>query len=328
MKNISTEMYKDVEAIVLENEVLKIIVLPKHGSKLVSILYKPLKYEALWQNPNKTYIKSRYGDLFETGDFSGFDEMFPTISRCFYETSPWIGTEMLDHGEVWAIPWNYDVRDKGLRLWVNGVRFPYLLEKVVSLAGTVIKIEYTATNVSQFDLDYIWAAHPLFNMSPDMELVVPKGIDTIINSVAGPRLQRYGKAYGFPLATLDNGDECDLSKVPEKNDSGYQKYYFEGKMTEGWCGLYDQNLKLNIGMSFPKEKVPYLGMWVNEGGWDGQYNIAPEPATGGMDRVDFSKMWGMNSVLKAQESVTWFFNISLKEGEKMCTLNEEGIFQD
>ena len=69
-------------------------------------------------------------------------------------------------------------------------------------------------------------------------------------------------------------------------------------------------------------------MWVNEGGWDGQYNIAPEPATGGMDRVDFSKMWGMNSVLKARESARWFLNISLKEGQKMRALNEEGIFQD
>jgi hypothetical protein len=328
MNKIFVGKYKDVQAVTLENDVLRAIILPESGSKLVSLLYKPLKYEALWQNSSKTYIKSRYGDLFESGDFSGFDEMFPTISRCFYETSPWAGTELPDHGEVWAIPWNYEIQDNRVRLWVNGVRLSYRLEKIVSLEEAVVKIDYTVANGSSFAMDYIWAAHPLFNASPGMELIVPHGMETLVNSVAGPRLQRYGKAYSFPLATLENGEKCDLSKVPEKNDSGYQKYYFAEKMSEGWCRLYDHNLKLNIGMSFPQEKVPYLGMWVNEGGWDGQYNIAPEPATGGMDRVDFAKMWGMNSVLKAHERHTWFLRIALKEGQKMSALNEDGVFQN
>jgi len=327
MNKISTEMYKDVEAIALENDVLKAVVLPKYGSKVASIIYKPLNYELLWQNPNETYIKSQYGDLFESGDFSGFDEMFPTISRCFCETSPWAGTEMPDHGEVWAIPWNYEIQNDTLRLWVNGVRFPYLLEKIVSLEDTLIKIEYNATSLSPFDLDYIWAAHPLFNASAGMELIVPQGMNSIINSVAGPRLPHYGKAYAFPVATFEDGENFNLGLVPEKNDSAYQKYYFAGKVTEGWCILYDNSKHLNIGMSFPKENVPYLGIWVNEGGWDGQYNIAPEPATGGMDRVDFAKMWGLNSVLKTHETQTWYLNISLKEGGKMGAVNEEGIFQ-
>jgi hypothetical protein len=67
---------------------------------------------------------------------------------------------------------------------------------------------------------------------------------------------------------------------------------------------------------------------LNEGGWAGQYNIAPEPATGGMDRVDFAKMWGMNSVLKAHEHQTWFLNIALQEGAKMRALDEKGIFKN
>ena len=79
-------------------------------------------------------------------------------------------------------------------------------------------------------------------------------------------------------------------------------------------------------MSYPVEKVPYLGMWVNEGGWEGQYNIAPEPATGGMDRVDAAKIWGMNSVLKGNEYYEWYLNISVSEGEKACKIKENGEF--
>ena len=90
--------------------------------------------------------------------------------------------------------------------------------------------------------------------------------------------------------------------------------------------LYDRKKMLTIGMSYPKDKVPYLGMWLNEGGYEGQYNIAPEPATGGMDRVDFSMMWGMNSVLEARGNYCWHLNISLKEGEKARGITENGVF--
>ena len=50
-------------------------------------------------------------------------------------------------------------------------------------------------------------------------------------------------------------------------------------------------------------------MWLNEGGFADQYNIAPEPATAAMDRVDFSKAWEMDSVLEGYEKEKWHLNI-------------------
>ena len=119
----------------------------------------------------------------------------------------------------------------------------------------------------------------------------------IINAVPGEVLGGYGERYDFPVARRPDGRGIRLDVVPRRNDRGYQKYYFAAKVTEGWCMLRDNAKKLTIGLSFPAEKVPYLGMWLNEGGLAGQYNIAPEPATAGMDRVDFARMWGMGSQL-------------------------------
>jgi hypothetical protein len=243
MDKILTGMYKDIQAVVLENDVLKVVVLPQSGSKVASIRYKPRNHELLWQNPNPTYLKSQYGDSYGSGEFSGFDEMFPTISRCFYESFPWAGTEMPDHGEVWSLPWNYEIQGNRVRMWFNGVRFPYRLEKVVWLEEAVIKTEYAATNESNYDFEYIWAAHPLFNASPGMEFIVPLGMNTIVNSVPGLRLGGYGKTYTFPVAKFDDGKEFQLGIVPEKNATHYQKYYFSGKVTEGWCLLYDPHRK-------------------------------------------------------------------------------------
>lgn len=185
----------------MESEALKATILPRWGSKLASLIYKPLGGELLWQNPAKAYRASSYADPYELGEASGFDEMFPTISRCFYEREPWAGVEMPDHGEVWSLPWAYQLEGEHLLLWVEGVRFPYRIEKT-------------------------------------------------------------------------------------------------------------------IGMAWPPEEVPYLGVWVNEGGWFDQYNIAPEPATAAMDRVDFSKAWGMSSVLNRGEARQWWLTLTVRQGEQ------------
>jgi len=317
MYRITTGLYKDEEAVILENDKLRVSVLPRWGAKLASILYKPLDHELLWQNPGKRYRKTAYGAPYEAGEASGFDEMFPTISRCFYESGPWAGTEMPDHGEVWSIPWVYELADDQLLLSVKGARFPYHLEKKVYLEEAVVHQQYRVANPAASDFEYIWAAHPLFNTIEGMELIVPQGMHRIVNAVPSRRLGPYGRIYEFPAAELEGGETFDLSKVPKKNSAGYQKYWFLGKVTEGWCILYNPEKRLNIGMAWPRERVPYFGVWVNEGGWAEQYNIAPEPATGAMDRVDFSKMWGMSSVLRAGEVQEWQLSISLHEGDRL-----------
>jgi len=316
MFSISSERYKDEEAIVLQNNALKVVVLPRWGAKLASIFFKPLGLELLWQNPGKQYRKTGYGDPYEAGEASGFDEMFPTISRCFYEEEPWSGTEIPDHGEVWSLPWEYELIEKEVIFSVKGVRFPYALQKSVSLEESTLHQQYSVVNQSDADFDYIWAAHPLFNTSEGMKLIVPQGMHSIVNAVPSNRLGSYGRAYAFPDAKLDDGSIFDLSSVPKKNSSNYQKYWFLGKVKQGWCSLHNPHSRLNIDMNWPAEEVPYLGVWVNEGAWAGQYNIAPEPATGAMDRVDFSKMWGMGSLLKSGEIKKWRLSISVRVGEQ------------
>ncbi len=317
MYKISPGTYKDVNAVILENDFLKVSVLAEIGSKIASIIYKPLNYEVLWQNPGKKYRKTNYGDSYPSGEFSGFDEMFPSISRCFYENPPFAGVEIPDHGEVWSIPWQYSIEKDRVALEVKGIRLPYKLYKKVFLEETGIRIEYEAVNLSDFNLDFIWAAHPLFNTTKGMEFIVPPGMNKIVNAVAGKRLPDYGKTYDFPVAQFADGSKFNFAIVPEKNNFGFQKYYFLGKVTRGWCILYDPSQKLNISLSFPKKKVPCLGMWLNEGGWDGQYNIAPEPATAAMDSITAAKLWQPNSVLKANQKINWYLNIDFHEGKRL-----------
>ncbi len=252
--------------------------------------------------------------------------MFPTISRCFYEAAPWAGLEAPDHGEVWTVPWEAVVEPDSVTLSVSGTRFPYRLQKTVSLEGPALVARYAATNLCGFPLDFIWAAHPLFNAAEGMRFIVPSGMTKVINAVPGPTLGGYGKLMDFPRARLADGTEVQLDRVPCRNDAGWQKYWFADKVTEGWCMLRDDARRLTIGMAFPPAAVPYLGMWLNEGGYCGQYNVAPEPATGAMDRIDFANMWGMGSVLGPAERREWHLIIALAEGPEPRGLSERGQF--
>jgi hypothetical protein len=45
-----------------------------------------------------------------------------------------------------------------------------------------------------------------------------------------------------------------------------------------------------------------------------------------MDRIDFSKMWGMDSVLNPGESREWHHAIIVAQGKEPRGLNAEGDF--
>jgi len=326
MSTISHGTFKDQDAIILENDEVRAVLLPSWGAKTVSLVHKGLGIETLWQNPAPAFTRSDYGDSYGEGEFAGFDEMFPTISRCFYETAPWAGVEAPDHGEVWTIPWEAVVEGDSVTLSVCGTRFPYRLQKTVALEGQKLVARYMAANLSCAPLDFILAAHPLFNATEGMRFIVPRGMHTIINAVPGPALGGYGGRHDFPVTRSADGREVRLDRVPRRNNDDYQKYWFAHKVTEGWCVIRDETSTLSIGMSFPSAKVPYLGMWLNEGGYCGQYNIAPEPATAAMDRIDFAKMWGMGSVLAPKSRYEWHLAITLGEGKEPHGMSPSGQF--
>jgi hypothetical protein len=208
--------YKDVEAVILENDALRVKLLPDWGAKTASLVHKASGCELLWQNPEPAYRKTTYGAPYPEGEFSGFDEMFPTISRCFYEDPPWDGVEMPDHGEVWSLPWSCAEESGRAVFRVEGVRFPYVLQKTVWLEGATLRSLYRLTNRSPFAFHFIWAAHPLFRAVPGMRFVVPSGMRQIVNSVPGPVLGGYGARHAFPRTA-----DLDLSTAPPPDGTSY-----------------------------------------------------------------------------------------------------------
>lgn len=301
--------YKNKSAYLLESETLRGVVIPKPGGKLASLVNKKTGFEYLVQRPGDVYKEQFYGGKFVEAECSGFDEMFPTIDECYYESRPWRGTRIPGHGELWSLPWRTVANsEKELILACRGVRFPYRLMKKISFADDqTLRYEYTLRNRSYFDFEYLWAAHMMVNLQEGTRIVLPRECQKAV-SVLSHGSMKFGEAFTWPNFRDKEGNPYRADIIRPKSARAFEKFYFVEKMTNGRCALeYPDGNRLTV--SFSTKNVPYLGLLVNEDSWDGLYNIIIEPCSAGFDRPDFAKKFGHVSVLPAEGEIKWELQI-------------------
>ncbi len=327
--SIYPSTYKDQAAITLENERVLAQFLPGQGAKLASLVYKPLGFEMMVQRPDPHYRVQPFDGDYVAGECSGLDDMFPTIDVCYYDRYPWAGTKMADHGEVWSLPWECTIEEDTLSFSVYGVRFPYRLEKRVHFSAEgVLRMDYRATNLSSFDFDFLWSAHPMFNLEEGAELVLPEGVKNIVATFDIPgKIGVYGDVFPWPVGVLPDGSSRDFRTMRSRTARDAYKYFIKGKLPEGWCGVKYHRSNFTFMMSFPLAQVPYLGVLPNEGGWQDLYNIFLEPCTAPFDRPDAARYRGQVSTLHAGEVYPWHLNLILADGVSYRRAREDGSLE-
>ena len=92
--------YRGLRTVVLENRLLRLVVLPEAGAKIWQISYKPYDTDLLWNNPriapSRLPGNSRYDDVWS----GGWDELFPNDEIALID-----GESYPDHGELWSGNW-------------------------------------------------------------------------------------------------------------------------------------------------------------------------------------------------------------------------------
>jgi galactose mutarotase-like enzyme len=324
----SQTRYKNVNALLIESDLLAVTIIPESGAKIQSIYDKRKHKEILYQSPGTEFLKSQYGSRFENGDFSGFDEIFPSIDECFYPAWPWAGTLIPDHGEVWALPWEYVVDSDSICLSVYGVRFPYRVEKKIEfLRDNCFRLSYLATNLSNFDFDFIWSPHPFFVCEENTRVVLPPSVKEVISTcLVENKLGSYGTIHPWPVTRTSTGEDYDISDVLHpKYANKCEKFYGVNKPLEGWCALHNISTGEAIGLSYPNDKLPYLGVW--EGIINDKYITALEPVTGALDRLDVAGLAGKAGVIKARSKYEWFLNLTFQTVNEINAIDQDGCFK-
>ncbi|GGG62600.1 aldose epimerase family protein [Paenibacillus radicis (ex Gao et al. 2016)] len=288
---------------------LSITVIPALGGKAVSLRNLATNREWLWTS-GKPLGNNGFGSPFGEGDESGWDEMFPGINACTYAEEPWQGRSVPDHGEVWSLPWHAEESEGSLHCQVEGRNFPYTLEKTYTFSGPdTLRIDYVVTNRGEASLPFLWAAHPLFQAPEGLQIRVPEGMNAIeVSYSADERLGVFGDRRSWPIA----GNGIDLSVVEPASSRSAEKYYFEGKAPEGWAELHDPGTGEAVRFRFPPDKVPYLAVWANSGGYGGHHHVALEPATGRMDDLAVAMERGEVAAVEPGGRYEWYLELQVK----------------
>jgi len=313
MTKISKDKLQDLARITVENEKVGFVILPEVGGKMVSLVFKDTGREFISLSARK-FKKPTYADNYGDLDIGGFDECFPAIAEGFYPEWPWKGTIIPDHGELFTLPWNCKIEEERLVMTVHGVRFPYRFTKTLSLKESTIRINYELENLSPCEFKYIWSAHPLLIAVEGAKILLP-GKPRIRTDYS--KHERFGKHLyetTWPEACQGDGEKVDLSIIRSANQDAGTKV-FTTKLSEGWCALQYPHDDGFLKMSFPVDKVPYVGLWINEGGWpfEGQrsFNVALEPCTGCPDKLETAIQRDEYSLIKAGAKTSWSLDITV-----------------
>ncbi|MFN4217375.1 MAG: hypothetical protein ACK4HQ_08265, partial [Brevinematales bacterium] len=215
----------------------------------------------------------------------------------------WEGQQLPDHGEVWARVWDMRVDSNTLYGRVKCETVPLLFEREITLQNDRCLVSYTLTNLSERAQPYIWAWHALWDMRglcleiPGLKKVVPVHEDTFVGPLEKP--------VAWPLVNghdLRNGDSW-------KGEKSTKVYICPEERVSSALLVWPE---VSLEISWESDKVPYVGIWYNHGGFKGEYNVAIEPATGYYDRLDTALKRGMVSVLSSHGIERWCLQIKIK----------------
>jgi hypothetical protein len=301
--------YRGEVSIVGHTEKLRIELVPSRGSKVVSLINLETGKEWVFQN-DEPWMPLQYGMDWGAADRMGWDEMFPTILPCPCPNAPWQHVSFPDHGEVWALPWEYKQAEDRITLWVSGVQVPYKLEKTYSLCGSSVNIDYKVSNPTPFDFSYMWAAHNLLHVMPGTELITESHLDQVTYYFSqGNRVAHFNERAKYPIA-MGNEGPVNLSVTEQKLNRHAEKYWFQGDLKDGIAGVRAPSGE-TLMYSFSPEDVPYLAVWANYGAFWGEYNVAFEPATGFLDNLYIAHQLHKVKTVQGYSEAKWRLSIEL-----------------
>lgn len=291
--------YLGMRVIVLENQLVRISILPDRGTEIIEYLYKPLDLDFMWLTEKG--VQNPAGDLPASADsqFSyidyysgGWQEIFPNGGI----PSTYMGARFGQHGEVTHMKWDYEIVEDteqsiSVKFTVKTRMMPFQLTKTISLKSnsTELAINEKVTNLSGVALRYMWGQHialgkPFLEEGCRIELpdglhVIADPLDTRENEES--RVAR-GAHHDWPKAISPKGDIVDLSVLPPVNTPS-EIVYITGFQDEGWYRVKNDRIGAGIQVSWDASEMPYLWYWQEFGNtkkypWYGRhYNIGLEP---------------------------------------------------
>lgn len=287
--------YRGLRMMVLENELIRVSVLLDKGGDILEFLHKPTDTDFMWrsslgvrphinQHPTLPDPVGPFSDFYE----GGWQEVLPNGGRvCQYR-----GADMGLHGEVWGVPWQYQVltdepEQVSVKMWVRTARSPYLLEKTLTLRSgkPVLEIDETLHNESDQDMDLMWGHHPAFGPPFLSEhCVVSSGAQKVVVDPNVPSDGRFAplQEFPWPVGQARDGSMVDVRRI-DPPESKLEDMLYLTDLSDGWYALTNTEKRVGFGMAFDTDVFRHIWYWIslcgnqNSPAWGRWYVVALEP---------------------------------------------------
>ena len=304
--------FRGLSAIVFENRILRIIVLPSLGGKIWQIVYKTLDEPLLWNNPgiapDRQRIRARYDDVWA----GGWDELFPN------DESATINGELYpDHGEFWTGDWHATPFQAdnavGVDLTFTTPISSVKVHKRISLQAGIGRLDFSHhfQNLGGEPLPFLWKLHPAFAVTPAHRLVFP-AMKVVMERAFTGTLNSAPDEFDWPICV--NGETIvDLREVPSFNRR--QMYFFYGTaLKEGRCGIVNTASGLSCSLQFDPAVFSSCWLFASYGGWRNNRVAVLEPCTGYPIDFETMKQIGRVKILEPGGSLATQVVFSAEEG--------------
>ena len=289
--------YRGLKTVVMENELIRIVILADKGADIYQFVYKKTDTDFLWRSPWGVRDPSKF--IPTTGDGVGmwmdtYEGGWQTVLPGGGFPSTYGEADMGLHAEVNTLPWDCTIVEDSVervsvKFSVRTYRTPFFFEKLLTIKKSKpgLFIKQTLINEGAEAVHCVWGEHialgsPFLNDKCLIDLPGGKIINHPKQFHVNNRLEP-GAVTDWPTTRLKDGTAHNLSRVPGKDFFSYDQSYIT-EMPVGWYGITNRDIRVGFGVAF-SDIYKYLWYWQSLGGgtgypWYGRtYNIGLEPFT-------------------------------------------------
>jgi hypothetical protein len=294
---ISNETISGWRAVVMENDLLRLTVLPDKGADIYNFIHKPsgidFLFKAPWElQPPGALPREGSGDLEFLWNYEGcWQELFPSANDpCTYRGRP-----IPFHGEVATLSWEdqvvqADLEEIVVRFSVRCRQTPFRLERLMRLrqGEASLTLAETVINESGEPAHFVWGHHcvvgPPF-LEAGCRLETPAQLIMTIPEMyeQTARLQP-GQREPWPTAKVRSdkgGGAVDLRQVPGPEQHSHDDVYLTD-LTAGWVAVTNPRLDLTFSLRWDPAVFRWIITWQPYGGAEamplaGAYALGIEP---------------------------------------------------
>jgi hypothetical protein len=262
----------ELDTVVLENEALRVVVIPELGGRIWELEDRARRRQWIWHRFDGLPTAAAAGAAYDEVWAGGWEELFPNDAP-----GPFEGRELPDHGEWWSARWNaHEITSDRVCLSANLSVVRARCTKEIRLAGATLVVLYRIESLEAEPFHFLFKQHLPLALTPSCRLMLPGGraepVDPAFGTLVGA-----GGGFDWPHANGAAGP-VDMSRVTAA-ESCEREFLYLRDLPEPWCGVDDPDSGATLRMRFDPASLPYVWLFLTYGGWRDCHTAVLEPCT-------------------------------------------------